>query len=449
MKQKTKWQFFTFSGGNFANTLAYQVLGNRVQFFYIDVLGLNPALAGLVWTVYGIWNMINDPLMGQVTDRTRSKMGRRIPYLYFGAIPLGLSFFFLWTPLKQSPTILAAYFFMVLFIFDTLYSLTIIAYNALFPEVARTLTERISLSTIREILAVFGLLTAYIVGPILSESLGFVAMGAIIGALVAVGYLVTPLGLKELPVSKDEVNVSMLASLKIVLSSIPFRYFVGFNLMKEYVFLILGAMLPFWRKYVLGITGPSMVFGTKMGAGDQEAILLGVPFILTIPMLLIWQRIVPRLGTRISWMVGNALFLPGLIIMTLANDFYTGLLGTALIAPGLAIYQLLPLPMLSDVIDADARRHGYRREGIFFGMNGGIVKAAFSLQGVLLGTVFSLSGYVNGATVQSISAIWGIRFLIGITPIISIIISYLLLWKFPFGRERAGGAPRPAAEAAG
>ena len=274
-------------------------------------------------------------------------------------------------------------------------------------------------------------------------------MGAIIGVLVAIGYLITPLGLKELPVPKDEVNVGMLDSLKIVLSSIPFRYFVGFNLMKEYVFLILGAMLPFWRKYVLGITGPAMVFGTKMGAGDQEAILLGVPFILMIPLLLIWQRIVPRLGSRMSWMVGNALFLPGLIIMTLANNFYTGLLGTALIAPGLAVYQLLPLPMISEIIDDDGSKHGYRREGIFMGMSSGIVRAAFSLQGVLLGTVFSISGYVNGAAVQSISAIWGIRFLIGITPIISIVISYLLLWKFPFGRERVTNKPVAAVDSVG
>jgi GPH family glycoside/pentoside/hexuronide:cation symporter len=192
-----------------------------------------------------------------------------------------------------------------------------------------------------------------------------------------------------------------------------------------------------------------MIFGTRLGAGDQEAILLGVPFILTIPFLLLWQRIVPHIGSRKSWMIGNALFLPGLIIMTLANNFYTGLLGTVLIAPGLAIYQLLPLPMLSDVIDDDARKHGYRREGIFFGMNGGIIKAAFSLQGLLLGIVFSISGYVSGAAVQSASAVWGIRFLIGITPIISIVISYLLLWKFPFGREHENQKLEPAAESAG
>jgi GPH family glycoside/pentoside/hexuronide:cation symporter len=144
---------------------------------------------------------------------------------------------------------------------------------------------------------------------------------------------------------------------------------------------------------------------------------------------------VPRIGSRLAWIIGNGLFIPGLLVMMFANDFYTGLIGTILVAPGLAVYQLLPLPMLSEVIDDDARRHGYRREGIFFGMNGGIVKAAFSLQGLFLGAVFSLTGYIAGAAAQSESAIWGIRFLISGTPILSILLSWLLLWKFPFGRE--------------
>jgi GPH family glycoside/pentoside/hexuronide:cation symporter len=382
--------------------------------------------------------MINDPLMGQVTDRTRSRFGRRIPYVFLGAIPLGLSFFFLWTPpLGVSAAMLAGYFFAMLFIFDTLYTITIIAYNALFPVVAKSVEERVSLSTWREALAVIALLAAYIGAPIIAESLGYVAMGAIVGLFIALGYLITPLGVKEDPIPEDEVTPGIWESLKIVLSSRPFRYFVGFNLMKEYVFLILGASMPFWRKYVLGIQAPGSVFGATLGPGDQEAILLGVPFILVLPFLLLWQKIVPRLGYRNSWLLANAMFLPGLLIMTLANNFYTGLLGTALIAPGLAGYQMLPLPMLSDVIDEDAQRHGYRREGIFFGMNGGIVKAAFSMQGLAFAGVLSVAGYVAGSAIQSESAIWGIRFLIGITPLISIIISTFLLWKFPLGRETA------------
>ena len=97
----------SYAMGNFANTVAYQVFGNRIQFFYVDILGLNAATAGILWTIYGLWNAINDPLMGQISDRTRSRYGRRVPYVMFGAIPLGLSFFFLWTPIQQPPWLLA------------------------------------------------------------------------------------------------------------------------------------------------------------------------------------------------------------------------------------------------------------------------------------------------------------------------------------------------------
>lgn len=442
---KRTLKFFTFSFGNFANTVAYQVLGNRVQFFYIDILGLNAAIAGTVWTLYGIWNMVNDPLMGQVSDRTRTPMGRRVPYILFGAIPLGLSFFFLWTPPEHNPWLMAAYFFILLFIFDTLYTITLIAYNALFPQVAPAIKDRVDLSTWREALGVIGLLLSYIIAPILSESVGFVWMGAIVGALIAIGYLITVIYVRENPIPEDEVVPGIIESLKIVLSNRSFRLFVGFNLMKEYVFLILGATVPFWRKYALGIQGNGEVFGMTLGPGDQEAILLGTTFILCIPLLLSWQKIVPSLGYRKSWLLANVVFIPVLLVMTFANNFYSGLLGTTLVAPGLAGYMILPIPMLTELIDDDARQHGISREGIFFGMNGGIVKAAFSLQGVFFATVFSLSGYVAGAAEQSASAIWGIRFLIGITPILSTLLSSWWLWKYPLGRRSAiATEPSPA-----
>ena len=60
----------SYAMGNFANTIAYQVFGNRIQFYYVDILGLNAATAGVLWTIYGLWNAINDPLMGQLSDRT-------------------------------------------------------------------------------------------------------------------------------------------------------------------------------------------------------------------------------------------------------------------------------------------------------------------------------------------------------------------------------------------
>lgn len=433
---KRTLKYISYSMGNFANTIAYQVFGNRIQFYYVDILGLNAATAGVLWTIYGLWNAINDPLMGQISDRTRSRFGRRVPYIAFGAIPLGLSFFFLWTPPGHSPWVLAAYFLMILFIFDTLYSLTIIAYNALFPEVAPTVRDRVDLSATREILATVALLLSYILAPIIAEEVGYVMMGAIMGALIGLGYLIAMIGVKEKPIDESkEENLGLFHSLRMVLSSIPFRWFLGANIAKEYIWLVLGAMLPFWRKYALGIQSPVDVFGAELGPGDAEAVLLGLAIVLAIPCLLIWRPIVLKLGYRRTWIVAALTFIPGLAIMGLANDFYSGLAGTLLVAPGLAGSMIMPFPVISEVIDDDAKKHGFRREGLFFGMNGGITKLAFSAQGVLFASVMSAAGYVAGQTVQTPGAVTGIRFMISGTAILASLIIALCMWKYPLGRD--------------
>ena len=120
--------------------------------------------------------------------------------------------------------------------------------------------------------------------------------------------------------------------------------------------------------------------------------------------------------------------------MAFANNFYTGLVGTLLVAPGLAGSMIMAFPVISEVIDEDAERHGYRREGIFFGMNGGITKLAFSFQGVLFASIMSAAGYVAGETVQTPSAVNGIRFLISGTSIIASFLIAFFMYKYPLGR---------------
>jgi GPH family glycoside/pentoside/hexuronide:cation symporter len=428
-------KFISYSFGNFANTIAYEVFQNRIKFYYVDVLGVSSALIGTLWAIYGLWNAINDPLMGQLSDRTRSRFGRRVPYVMFGAIPLGLSFFFLWTPPTQSPFVLAAYFLMILFIFDTLYSLTIIAYNALFTEVAPTPRDRIDLSATREILATIALLLSFILAPIIAEEVGYFTMGAIMGVLITAGYLIAMIGVKEKPINPDEKQMSIGESLRAVLGSVPFRWFLGANIAKEYIWVALAGQLPFWRKFALGITGEIDVFGISMSGGDAEAVLLGLPIVLTIPALLIWRPIVRRIGYRKAWIIGAFTFIPGLLVMTFANSFYMGLAGTLLIVPGLASTMIMPFPIISEVIDDDSQKHGISREGLFFGMNGGIVKLSFSFEGIFFAFVTGLTGFVAGSDVQSESAIWGVRFLIGVMPIIACLLIAFCMSRYPLGRE--------------
>ncbi|MBX3420546.1 MAG: MFS transporter [Pirellulaceae bacterium] len=429
-------KYLRYSMGNFANTIAYNVFSNRVQFYYVDVLGLSAATAGTLWTIFGLWNMVNDPLMGQLTDRTRSRYGRRIPYVLFGAIPLGLSFFLLWTPVQQPPWVLAAYFLAILFIFDTLYSLLLICYNSLFVEVAPTVRQRVDLAMVREIIATVALLASFILAPILAENVGYVWMGASMGGLVSVGYLVSVVGVRERPLDHAETQVGLLSGLRIALSSIAFRWYLGAAIAKEYIWLTLAAMLPFWRKYAIDIQSPISIWGLELGPGDAEAVLLGLAIVMAIPCLFVWRPIVHRLGYRLSWILASLVFIPGLLMMMLASDFYTGLAGTLLTAPGLAGSMIMPYPVITEVIDEDARReHGYRRDGIFFGMNAGIAKLSFPIYGILFACVLPVSGYIEGQSLQSPTAILGIRFLIGGTTILASLVMAYCMWRYPLGRK--------------
>ena len=194
---KKKTHYFIYSLGNFANTLIYNVFSNRVQFFYIDLIGLSPAVAGIIWTVFGIWNAVNDPLMGALSDRTRTRWGRRIPYVMIATVPMVLAFIFLWTPPTTNKMLTAIYFLVMLVIFDTLFSLVTTAYTSLFPEIAIELADRSLLSAFREGLATIALLLSFILAPTLSESIGFVWMAVVIGVITAATYMISMWGTHE------------------------------------------------------------------------------------------------------------------------------------------------------------------------------------------------------------------------------------------------------------
>jgi GPH family glycoside/pentoside/hexuronide:cation symporter len=122
--------------------------------------------------------------------------------------------------------------------------------------------------------------------------------------------------------------------------------------------------------------------------------------------------------------------------MAFANDFYTGFLGTMLTIPGLANSMIMPFPVLAEIIDEDARQeNGFRREGLFFGMNSGIIKLAFSAQGLLFALITAVTGFNSKSDVQTPSAIWGIRFLIGVTPAIAALIIAWCMSHYPLGGE--------------
>ena len=428
----------------FSYNLSTYAFSNRIQFFYIDVLGIGAAAISAVWLLFGIWNAVNDPLMGQLTDRTRSRWGRRVPYLRFGAIPLAIAFFLMWTPLTVDSWVTVAYFLLAIFVYDTLSTLLFASFNALFVEITGSLKERANLAALRETMGGVGLILAFILAPILSRRLGYPAMGAIIGVVVLIGYMVSTIGIHENPARQDEEVVGFRESVRRALDNRPFRWFLGAALMREFNFITLSATVPFWYKYALNIEGDAVLFGLRLGPGIQEAALLGVPFVLAIPCLQIWRTVAARIGPRRAWMAASLAWIPGLLVIFLANCFGTGLLGTALIAPGMAGYMMLFVMTLSEIADYDAVRTGQHREGSLFGIAGLFMRLAFSVQAILFALMLEPSGYVADAAAQPAAAVTAIRAIMALAPIGACLISVACLSAMRIPKITAQPQPVPA-----
>ena len=447
MKQRHK---LLYAAGSLGTALSYQAFTTHIQFLYIDVLGLSAALIGLGWAIYGIWNAINDPLAGAWSDRTRTRWGRRTPWIAATAVPVGLFFLLLWIPpeslVSSGGDALFLYFIVAVLIFDLLWTIVVMNWTTLTPEMFVDEKERASVSGWREVFSIAGLIAGVALMPILAGA-GWTNRGpvaALFAAITSASFLISLLGTRERKDIQSQPRVSFVSSLKAALSSAPFRWFLAANLSKEFVFSILAASMPFYAKYVLG------------ASTEETGYVLGAAFIAAILGLVLWTRYAKRAGARRAWQVCCLTFSLSALPFLFVSDLAGGLMTAAVLGLSLAGYLMLPTIVISDVTDADELETRTRREGMFFGINGFVIRFAFTLQGLALGFVLTATGYVRPLTPadapaqpplasgggQPDAALWGMRALVTLLPIVASAITYWALARYPLHGERLAEVKR-------
>lgn len=432
MKQ---WQKLFYAAGSLGTALSYQAFVTHIQFLYVDVLGLAAGLIGAGWAVYGVWNAINDPLAGAWSDRTRTRWGRRTPWIASMALPTAFCFFLLWVPpeplLTGGGQSLFVYFMAVVLIFDLLWTIVVMNWTALLPEMFTDERERASVSGWREVFTIVGLLVGVALMPILSGE-GWVYRAPValgFSVLVAASFLGSLLGTRERKDLLAEPPVPFRQSLAATLANAPFRWFLVANLSKEFVFSIVSATMPFYAKYVLG------------ASSAETGYVLGAAFAVAVVGLAIWTPYTKRVGARRAWQVCCLTFSLSLIPFLFISNLTAGLIAAAILGLSLAGLLMLPNLLIADAVDADEADTHSRREGMFFGINGFIIRFAFVLQGLALGGVLSTTGYVQPATpadviAQPDSALWGMRFLIAVLPMLAMAVTYWAVTRYPLHGER-------------
>jgi GPH family glycoside/pentoside/hexuronide:cation symporter len=419
--------------------LGFALITSAMQFFllfyYTDVAGINPALAGLALMVGKLtWDALNDPLFGYWSDRTRSRFGRRRIYMIIGAVPLGIAAWIMFS-LPKGLTGLPAFLAVLLsfWLVDTFHTMTTTPYYALTPELTRDYSERASLTSIRMVYSVFGyilgaasttILAGVFQGAGLNLQQAWSATGAVFGVIAITTTLVTTLSVKERPELAGEP--SQLPAIKAVLTSFKNRPFVILMIafiLSSFSFTVLTALVPYFIQY-------------QMDMGDQVSFVLLV-MLLTIGIFLIPAKLVSdKINKGPAYALG--LFIASGAIIT-SFFFSRGpspmiYVVAAIAGMGFSAQWVFPWSMLPDVVEHDEKMTGERREGIYYGLWAFLSKFTGALGVAVSGWALQWFGYVPNA-VQTTRALFGIRLFFAVVPAVVILISLPFLIWYPITRK--------------
>ena len=406
-----------------------------LMIYYTDVALIDPAVVGSALMAGKLtWDAVNDPLFGYLSDRTKTRWGRRRPYLLFGAIPLALGTWLLFSIPKGLSG--AGAFLVVLFsflIFDTIHTIISVNYSALTPELSQDYDERTSITTIREIFTVAGYIlgaatTTVVAGLLMntfnfSEHAAYSGMGLFFGLIAMTAVFVTAFGVKEKPDAVIPAKIPPLKAISSTLKNKPFMWLMGCFLLTNFSFTLLTTLLPYYLTYQLGMADQMPIVMIAM---------LGSIGLFLYPMKLLTDRI----GKGPAYAAGL-----GLAAIACASTFFLPHSPTPLIyvvgvvaGMGFSAQWVCPWSMLPDVVEYDELKTGQRQEGLYYGMWNFITKFTNAFGIAVAGWSLALFGYVANIE-QTSHALFGIRLFFGPVSAIVIIIALPLLIWYPITRK--------------
>ena len=417
--------------GDISNNLFIVTTGMYLLFFLTNVLGVNPALAGTMLLIPKLWDVIIDPIMGAISDVTRSRFGRRRVYLLYGAVPFGLSFFVLFiAPGFQTEFAKALQVSILFLLACTVFAIVNVPYASMVPEMSNDYNERMSITSFRMSFASVGALLAGGLTMVLVNAggggaAGFRTMGGIFGMAIVISCLWCFLGTRKAPSLPPKKEMpSIKEQVKIAVRNYPFMMLMSSYFLQALAIGVMMAGFIYYIKYAMALpeTAMNIVFPIFM--------ITGVVF---IP---IWLAVGKRLGKIKSYYIGLAIFtvMMGSLFFTSATMLWLFYTQIFLAGVGFSSFQLFPFSMLPDTVEYDEMQSGLRREGVFSGMWSAGQKIAYSVGPPIVGFALALSGFVSDG-VQPESLVTGVRVIFCLFPALLILISFLPFSKYKLTEE--------------
>ena len=425
-------QKLAYGTGDMSISLVTTIVGAYFAIFLTDIVGIPAGKAAIALFIGRTWDYVNDPLVGFLSDRTRSRWGRRRPFLLFGAVPFGLAFAMMWwRPPIDSQNWLVAYYALAYLVFDAAVTAVYMPFVALTPDLTQDYDERTSLTSYRMAFSIFASLIAFVVPAMIIGTFNpesarrFLIMGIVFGAATIFPILVTFAGTRERTDYVRQKQPRLLPSLKAAFRNRPFVFsMVMFLLTWMSIDLIQATILYFIKHGV--------------GREAQSDIIMASIFVTALVTLPIWLAVSNRGDKRKAFVIGISFWAVVqiiLITLTPATSLFLVLGFCVLAGIGVAAAHVIPWAIIPDAIEWDEWHTGSRHEGMFYSIVTLAQKLASSIAVPLALLMLAASGYLPASETQPASAVRTIRVLVGPVPAVLLVGAICFALFYPLNRD--------------
>ncbi len=388
--------------GMFGTSIPINLIKGSMLYFYVTLLGMPATTFAAVYAVYGIIDAIDNPVFGYISDRTRTRWGRRRPYLVIGALALlgsMIALFLVPGGVAAETTSLVVWFAFFAILSEMADSLINANYGALLPELFPEEKRRAIANSARQGFQLVAMIIALGLTPVLAQNVlgcsgegcadptvGYTRLAVIYGVIATIVIIYMALGVRENPKISDTPQPRFFRSIGEILTN---RYFWTVGVVSALYGTAMGLLLGGLQNFVRY---------TLNGDGLTATILQVTVIFASIGFLMVWTKIVERKGAAWTWRVALVVAALGFIPLYFAHDLLTGIIGGLTVALGYSGLLATNDLIAARVLDEDAARNGVHREGIFL--------SAFGVFGRLSGLVIALAlasltwffGFESGAS---------------------------------------------------
>ena len=389
VSQLTATQLVTYSLGGLGMNLSNLVVSQWLYERYVVGGVLAPAVFSLVLLAGRITDGVSDPFVAFWTDNTRTRRGRRVPFLLFGTLPFAMVCLLLWIPpVGASPWVLTLFAIVITQMFFLGYAVVITPYLALLPEIAGSTVQRLNLTTGQAIAAMIGTLVFAMCGLVI-QSGGYIALGWVLAVAALVSFYPLTFCIREhfVPSDEDRIPYGQI-----------FVWIADVARSQNFLPLLLSTSLYWFSLNLLLMLVPRWVEEILHLERDADTLVM-LPFIgFNLLGFFIFNWLPKRIGKFRGFLVvlgSSALIFPLIAVcglLPIGSPLFRTQFAVALAGLPVAGFAILPFALLAEVIDLDSEESGIRREAIYFGVQAIFQKSMIGVSVVCFAWIHGMRG---------------------------------------------------------